>query len=125
LAVTVSQPYGKQFMAIKVSEHFIRIVSVRLEDRIDAFNVSEVRDKLYSLIDNGSTRLVVDLALVTFLDSMSMSILVSAMKRARKADGDLKLVWPQAKELQQTIRLAKFDVVFQIYDSVAAAIESY
>lgn len=112
-------------MPIRLSEYFIRIISVQLEERIDAFNVAEVREKLYELIDGVSTRLVVDLSDVTFLDSMSMSILVSALKRARAAGGNIKLVWPISQDLQRTIKLAKFNAVFEMYDSVDEAINSY
>ena len=112
-------------MTIKSNEYFLRIISIQLEDRVDAFNVAEVREKIYTLIDGDAYRLVIDLTRVTFLDSMSMSILVSSMKRAHAAGGSLKLVWPESQDLQRTIRLAKFDVVFQIYDTVDEAVNSY
>ncbi len=112
-------------MAIKSNEYYLRVISIQLEGRVDAFNVAEVREKVYSLIDSGGYRLVLDLSKVSFLDSMSMSIMVSSMKRARTAGGNLKLVWPKLEDLQRTIRLAKFDAVFQIYDTVDEAVNSF
>ncbi len=44
-----------------------------------------LREELHALIENGDTRLVVDLSGVEFIDSSGLGALISGLKAARKA----------------------------------------
>ena len=60
---------------------------------LDVNTAPELREQLAQLVDDG-VRIVVDLADVSFVDSTALSVLVSALKRLRQADGDLTLASP-------------------------------
>jgi anti-sigma B factor antagonist len=61
---------------------------------LDVNTAPELREQLARLVTEGARTVVVDLAAVTFVDSTALSVLVSALKRLRQADGDLQLEAP-------------------------------
>ena len=58
---------------------------------LDVQSVPELRARLNEAIDSGTTRIVVDLAEVSFIDSLSLSALVAAHRRMGD-DGRLAVV---------------------------------
>ncbi len=112
-------------MKIIITEHIIRIVVVAPQDRVDAFSAGELRERVDQLVAEGVRQFVIDLSNVPFLDSAGMAVLVSLLKRARQAEGDVKLVWPKEEAAQRILRLTRFDRVFAMADSVEAAVSSF
>jgi anti-anti-sigma factor len=116
---------GREFMNITINEHIIRIVVVTPQDRIDAFSSPQLRERVNQLLTDGVSMFVIDLSNVPFLDSAGMAVLVSALKRARQANGDVKLVWPKEEAARRILRLTRFDRVFSMAESAEAAISSF
>ncbi|MGH7367985.1 MAG: anti-sigma factor antagonist [Candidatus Rokuibacteriota bacterium] len=58
---------------------------------LDMAAADEMKRTLTGLVDKGGRKLLVDLALVTYVDSSGLGALVAAMKHARAAGGDLHL----------------------------------
>jgi len=58
---------------------------------LDVQSVSELRERLAEATDSGAKRIVVDLAEVSFIDSLSLSALVGARKKIGD-DGRLAIV---------------------------------
>lgn len=67
---------------------------------LDAVAAEKLRRTLRDLIEQGKTRLVVDLGRVRYIESAGLGELVSAMKRAREAGGDVRLCDLQADVLR-------------------------
>lgn len=67
---------------------------VRAAGELDVNTAPELREQLARLVNEGSRKIVVDLTDVSFVDSTALSVLVSALKRLRQADGDLELASP-------------------------------
>ncbi|MBV8303395.1 MAG: STAS domain-containing protein [Acidimicrobiia bacterium] len=61
---------------------------------LDVNTAPELREQLARLAADDVRRVVVDLTDVSFVDSTALSVLVSALKRLRQADGDLELASP-------------------------------
>jgi len=80
-------------LELTVSEHEGETV-VRAAGELDVNTAPELREQLTRLIGEDSRRIVVDLSEVSFVDSTALSVLVSALKRLRQADGDLELAAP-------------------------------
>lgn len=104
-------------MQIDVQEHIVRTTILTLSGRLDAFSVSELRTQQEALLAGGATRFVVDLRNVEFIDSAGMAALVSLLKQARSAEGDVALVRPVREEAMRILTLTRFDQVFQMIES--------
>ena len=107
-------------MSVTVTAHPAGAL-VAIDGRLDAHNVPEARDHLDACIASGTSRLVVDLSDVSFLDSAGLAMLVTALKRARQEGGDVKLVWPTNENTQRILRLTRFDRVFEISNTAEQA----
>jgi len=80
-------------LELTVSEHDGETV-VRAAGELDVNTAPELREQLARLIAADTSLIVVDLTDVSFVDSTALSVLVSALKRLRQADGDLELASP-------------------------------
>src|SRR5262249_42783023 len=58
---------------------------------LDMAAVPDVRSALTGLLDNGQSRLLIDLDDVTYIDSSGMGTIIAAMKQARAVGGDVRL----------------------------------
>ncbi len=96
---------------------------VYVAGRLDASNAQMLKETLTQLIDGGTTRVVVDLAQVPFIDSAGLAALVSALKLARRAEGNVLLsrVQPQARTV---FSLTMLDQIFSIHSDVEVALDS-
>jgi anti-sigma B factor antagonist len=97
---------------------------VRLDGRLDIGSAAEVKQAFASEVADHRTRIVVDLAGVTFIDSSGLSTLVSGLRTARQAGGDLRLAaaGPQPVAL---FSLTSLDQVFRLYPTVEEALDGY
>jgi anti-sigma B factor antagonist len=73
---------------------------VTVSGEVDLSSVSQLRDRLYELVDSGEP-VIVDLEQVTFIDSTGLGALVGAYRRAAAHGGSLHAVCvhPQARRL--------------------------
>ena len=78
---------------LTVSEREVETV-LSASGELDVNTAPELREHLSRLINGGARQITVDLAEVSFVDSTALSVLVSALKRLRQADGDLALASP-------------------------------
>lgn len=67
---------------------------------VDALTAPQLGRRLLSLTDEGKTRLVVDLSLVTFIDSTGIGVLLNALRQLTRRKGQLVLVCPSERSLR-------------------------
>src|SRR4029453_6667535 len=72
----------------------VAVVAVRGD--ADLHTAHELRSGLAAAVDGGATWLVVDLAETTFIDSMTLGVLLGAVKRLRPLDGSVSVVCTDA-----------------------------
>ncbi|MGH3212649.1 MAG: STAS domain-containing protein [Trebonia sp.] len=87
---------------------------------IDVYTAPKLREKLISLVEEGSYQLIVNMEGVDFLDSTGLGVLVGGLKRVRAHDGWIDLVCTQSRILR-IFRITGLNKVFSIFDSVAEA----
>lgn len=116
---------GHGQMELTISEYVVRVVIVTPLERIDAVSAPVLRQRLHNLLDEGANKLVIDLSTVPFMDSAGMAVLVSALKRARTAGGDVRLVWPQAEGARRILNLTRLDRVFGMNETAAEAAKGF
>ncbi len=89
--------------------------------RADASIAAEARKELQGLIDEGRVRLVFDLSGVGFVDSSGLSVLVTALKKARSGGGDVALVG-LTDSVRSLIELTRLQSAFSMFDDVDTAV---
>ncbi|WP_419536110.1 STAS domain-containing protein [Endozoicomonas sp.] len=96
------------------------IVSID-ETRLDASISESFRVYLFDQIDNGNSKMVIDLSLVRFMDSSGLGALVATLKKMG-GEGTLKLAAAQPAVLD-LFNLTSMDKLFTILPTVTEAIE--
>ena len=94
---------------------------VSLAGRLVMADVPEVRQKLLVTVEQGSGKLILDLAEVGFMDSSGLSVLVSVFKAVHAKSGDVALLH-LSPTVRSLIELTRLQQVFPIFDDEAAAL---
>lgn len=86
------------------------ITVIHGEGKLNMVAAPELRDIVKRSIDDGRSRVVVDLSAVSFLDSSGLGALVGCLKSARQAGGDLRISAP-SKQVSMVLKLSNLDRV--------------
>ena len=87
-------------------------------------DASLLHDKLHEYIDQGSRNVVIDLSKVDWMNSTGLGILISGYTTLRNHDGVLKLANVTDK-IQSLLTITKLVSIFEAFDSVDEAVESF
>jgi len=82
-----------------------------------------LREALRTQVATGDTKLVVNLADVSYVDSSGLGELVSSYTTVRNKGGDVKLLKLTAK-IKDLLQMTKLLTVFEVYDDEAKAVAS-
>ena len=93
---------------------------VEMPSQLVMANAPEMRQAIKKIIDEGGSQLILNLKGVEFIDSSGLSVLVSALKAANAAGGEVVLVGPNAG-VRSLIELTQLHKVFEIFEDSHAA----
>ena len=87
-------------------------------------DTTDVRDKIYNLLEDDVKNIVLDLSKVKWVNSSGLGTLIAAMTSVKNKGGELKLanVTDKVESLFMITQLIK---VFKTYEDVDRAIASY
>ncbi|SOH94840.1 anti-sigma B factor antagonist [Monaibacterium marinum] len=91
-------------------------------ERLTAMNAKAFKDEIISLIDAGSTQLIVDFKDITFVDSSGLGALVGILKKIGNR-GDLALAGLNS-DVVRMFQICRMDRVFTSYPDVASAVQT-
>ena len=97
---------------------------VKVSGEIDVYTAPALREKLISLVEEGSYQIIVDMEAVEFLDSTGLGVLVGGLKRVRGYEGWIDLVCTNNRILR-VFKITGLSKVFAIHDSVAEAVAAH
>ena len=105
-------------MNFELSDHEVDSEThvIELGGEIDLYTAPEFKERMAEIIDEGKTRLVVDLSNATFIDSTTLGVLVGGVKRLRPAGGSLALVCSD-ENIIKIFEITGLDRVFPIHDT--------
>ena len=92
--------------------------------RLDFSAAGEVKRAFADAVSGGNQRLVVDLSGVDFVDSSGLSSLVSGLRVARQAGGDLRIA-AAGEQPSALFSLTSLDQIFRLYPTVDEALDGY
>jgi len=111
-------------MKIKISEKYEAVVIELKGNVMGGDDTKTFNETLHKLIDEGKTRIVIDLSGVKFMNSSGLGMLIGGYTTLKKADGQLKLANVTDK-IQSLLMITKLITIFDSYDSVEEAVKSF
>ncbi len=108
-------------MALRLNKKASVVATITVTGRLDSVEATPLRAAIHEHLSQGTSKLIVDLSGVTFVDSAGLAALVIGMKRARLEGGDLRLVSPTHTDAQRVFELTKFDDVFAMAEDLELA----
>jgi len=101
------------------------VVVVQLSGKLTAGLGDEIlRESVAALLGDGWPRLLIDMSAVSFMDSAGLGELVSGLRAARAAGGDLKLL-NASQRVQSTLYMSRLMPIFEIHADEADAVASF
>jgi len=110
-------------MKIKTTEKYGAVVLELKGNVMGGDDTKDFNDLLHKLIDEGKTRVIVDLSNVKFMNSSGLGMLIGGLTTMKKANGYYKLANVTDK-IESLLIITKLITIFENYDSVDAAVES-
>lgn len=83
-----------------------------------------LRDKVYSLVQQGHKKLVLNLAGVPYIDSAGLGEIVRTYTTVSRQGGALKLL-SLTKRIQDLLAITKLLTIFETFDTEADAVKSF
>lgn len=96
------------------------VVVLNLDGRLNMVSAVTLRQTISSLVEEGSNRFAVDLSGISFMDSSGLGALISGLKSARQAGGDLRIAAP-TEQVQLVLQLTNMERVLTPYPSAESA----
>ncbi len=97
---------------------------ITLNGRLDAYSSNELDKRINMLIDEGNMELVVNLDGVDYISSSGLRVMLSAVKKLRKMDGDIRLACLKPY-VMEVFDISGFTQLFQIFEREEEAINSF
>jgi anti-sigma B factor antagonist len=91
-------------------------VVLHVDGELDATTSAGLRDELVQLIDSGVGAIDLDLSQLRFVDSVGLSVLVSAHHRARSEDVPYRLV-NVAPGCRRILEITRLDAILTVQDA--------
>lgn len=83
-----------------------------------------LNELLHKLVNKGKKKVVLDLKAVKLMNSSGLGMLIAGLTTMKNASGNLKLASP-SKKIQNLLIVTKLVNIFEIYNTVKEATESY
>ena len=101
----------------------ILVVGLSEPGALEADNIEPFRESMANLLQD-TTRVLLDMCNVTFLDSSGLGALVAIWRRLSSREGEIKLckIGPSVRTAFEITRMHR---VFEIYDTEEEALASY
>lgn len=110
---------------MEISEKTVENVKIiSIGGRLDAYAANDAERKLDSLITAGQVRLVVDLGRLEYISSSGLRVLLAAIKRVKKEQGDIRLACLQSS-VKEVFDIAGFTQLFRLFDKEEEAVDSF
>jgi anti-sigma B factor antagonist len=96
---------------------------IALTGEVDLYTAPELKQELVRVIDAGARGIVVDMTNTTFIDSTTLGVLISGVKRLRPTGGSVELVVTD-RNIRKIFEITGLDRVFSLHEERAAALQA-
>ncbi len=98
-------------------------VAIAVGGEVDLYTAPRLKEELLRAIDSGATLVLIDLTTTTFIDSTTLGVLVSGLRRLRPIGGELALIVTD-RNIRKIFEITGLDRVFPIHETRSDALES-
>jgi anti-sigma B factor antagonist len=106
---------------IEDESHKADSIVIKLQGEVDLYAAPELKDHVNRAIESGKTKLVLDLSEATFIDSTTLGILVSGMKRLRPRGGMLAVLCPDPT-MARIFDITGLNRMFSVHETLDSAL---
>jgi len=100
------------------------VTLLEFSGEFDAFNLPPIQKAVDEILDRGETRLVLQLARLTFLNSSALGYLIKVRRRAQEAGGDCVLAEP-GRFVRKLLATVGLDRLYSIYETTPDAMRHF
>ncbi|HTA59973.1 MAG TPA: STAS domain-containing protein [Candidatus Baltobacteraceae bacterium] len=113
-------------MSLNITENVVEGVTIlALSGRIVLGEESNaLREKLKSLAAGGTTKIVLNMSEIDYIDSSGLGTLVAAHLSVKNAGASVRLC-NLGHKFNEVMQLTKLITIFDVYDTEAAAVSSF
>lgn len=111
-------------MDVDRSEVDGRAVVLSPSGRLTMTTAALLRQSVAAEVEGGKSRVVLDLAGVSFVDSSGLGAIVGGLKSARQAGGDLRIA-AAGEQVRTVLDLTNLDRVLRPHDTVEDALRGW
>lgn len=113
-------------MSLKMSTREVKDISIiDLSGRLTmGEDCAAIRDEIHDEIGQGSRKMLLNLAEVSYIDSAGLGELTAALTSMRNREGKLKLL-NLTKRIHDLLQITKLYTVFDVFDDEKKAIASF
>lgn len=97
---------------------------IEVAGELDLYTAPHLKEVLLSTIDDGISRIVIDLTRVHFIDSSALGVLIGGVKRLKDRDGRLVLVSVD-ENVNWIFQITGLNSVFDIFSSRDEALAGF
>jgi anti-sigma B factor antagonist len=97
------------------------LIIIKLQGEVDLYAAPELKQHVNGAIESGKNKLILDLSEATFIDSTTLGILVSGMKRLRPRGGMLAVLCPDPT-MARIFDITGLNRMFSVHDTLDGAI---
>ncbi len=95
-----------------------------LTGRLDAYAAADVEKKINDITCKDKVCLVISMEKLEYISSSGLRVLLAGLKKARKQQGDIRLMGLQPY-VKEVFDMAGFSDLFKMYEKEAEAIDSF
>jgi anti-sigma B factor antagonist len=99
------------------------VAVITLDGRLDMVAAQALRNEIDRAVDGGSTKVVLDFAPCSFVDSSGLGAVVGGLKTTRQRGGDLRIACVSG-QVGVVLSLTNLDRVLRSHDSVDEAVDA-
>jgi anti-anti-sigma factor len=100
------------------------VTVLKLDGVVDTVSCVQLRTVLNELVDQGKTKLVIDMSNVEYVSSSGWGVFSSRIKEARESGGDIK-IFGMDREVDNIFHLLGFDVIMRSFSILSEAIDDF
>ena len=86
--------------------------------------MGQLHNRVRALVESGKSKLLINLAEVSYIDSGSLGELMGAYTTVSKAGGSLKLLRPQERT-RHLLEVTQMESLFEVFQDEREALESF